>query len=270
MLDYVVDRQECKFADEFLPDYGNITQVKFVCPFAPSDAAHACGSVIYDPCIPNILVTFNYDEAQIASQAIPDVFHSALVWMTFTWEDMDMDLIQGATPPVTLMRNVHLMGTVRRYLRIMFRTSGHILEGFFSGSKKFTLAETTILGANPYNFIPRTNNTASLYILQEHDSSDFLTVTDTQTDTILAGLSSIGGMLNIGEIALSILFGLSLMALLDLEGLSLVSPGERATREDSDSGDETRRAGDLKEGSTREENAMSSRGDDDIKEKTNF
>ncbi|KDQ21910.1 hypothetical protein BOTBODRAFT_216929 [Botryobasidium botryosum FD-172 SS1] len=265
-----VYRQECEFAYEFPPN-STLAQVGFACPFAWSGAAPACGSRVYDPCIPNILVTFNYDQAQIAPQAIPDVFHSALMWTTFTFEDLDVVSIQDATPPITLMRNVHLIGTVRRYLRIMFRTSGHFWAGLFSDPDQFTIAETTILGANPYDFIPRTNNTASLYILQEYDSSDFRTVTDTQTDTILGGLSSVGGILSIGEKVLSILFGLSLIALLDLEGFSLFSPGERATEEDSDSGDDSRRAGqeDLNEG-TRGENAvllMSSRSDVDIKEK---
>jgi len=159
------------------------------------------------------------------------------VWTTFTLGDQYLLEIGESTPPTTLLRNMHQIGSVRRFLRVMSRPSGNVWVGLFKDPQKFVLAQMTILGPNPYDFIPRTNNTASLFILQEYDSSDYHTIADGQDPSVFGGLSNIGGMLTFGETVLGLLFGLSLLALLDLEDFSLFPSTSEGTKDEGQSKD---------------------------------
>jgi len=127
--------------------------------------------------------------------------------------------------------------------RVRSQSSGNFWEGLFGTPQKFVFAQTTILGPNPYDFFPRVNNTASLFIFQEYDTSEYRTVTDAQDAAVLGGLSNVGGMLTFGETVLSLLLGLSLLALLDLEDFSLFAATPEGRKDEGQSKDADASAG---------------------------
>jgi len=91
------------------------------------------------------------------------------------------------------------------------------------------------------------NDTASLLILQGADIGGLRTVADSQDPNALTGLSNVGGMLTFGEVVLGMLFGLSLLALLDLEDFSLFPSSQHTPvggRDEGQSEDTEARVGD--------------------------
>ncbi|KDQ06222.1 hypothetical protein BOTBODRAFT_264051 [Botryobasidium botryosum FD-172 SS1] len=172
----------------------------------------------YVPCVPNILVMFNYTATKIPALAMPDIFQSVVVAITFTRHEQPNDQFADAldeTLPVPLLRNAHIMGSIRRTVRRKFSTS--FWGGLTGTSHNFTIAETTILGPNPYDFFPRLNNTASLLLLQGINTRELRTITDVQDPSPFTAMSNIGGMVTIGGVIFSTLFGLGYAALLGLE-----------------------------------------------------
>jgi len=219
---------------DFYTDY-----IVFSCPFAQpqvatsNPATAACnvansdwmGASVYTPCIPNILVTFDYAKAKIPAQAIPDILQSIQLLIAFRLGDQYTNLVLGETSAISLLENTHLVGTLKRFLRVTSRPATNSRQGLFLKTQMFAVAELTILGPNPYNFFPRVNNTASLLILQEFVNTPIRIVSDAQEPSFLGILSNLGGMLTFGQVVLSFFFGLGLLALLDLEGFSLFPHG---------------------------------------------
>lgn len=186
-------------------------------------------------CVPNILVTFNYDIAQIPALAIPDIFESIIVAITFTpYNQTDSQFLDALdeTLPTPLLRNTHIIGSIRRALRR--KPPANFWSGLFGASRDFPVAETTILGPNPYDFFPRPNNTASLLLLQGIDIHKLRTMTDIQDPSLWTAVSNIGGMLTIGGVILSALFGLGYPALLGLEDFSLFPPSQKSMKAEED------------------------------------
>ncbi|KDQ06219.1 hypothetical protein BOTBODRAFT_39741 [Botryobasidium botryosum FD-172 SS1] len=195
----------------------------------------------YVPCVPNILIGFNYAATKIPALAVPDMFQSAVVRIAFTRHnqpDSHLRDVLYETLPIPLLRDTHMMGSIRRTLRRKF--SPGFRGGLLGTSQNFTVAETTILGPNPYNFFQRTNNTASLLLFQGVDTTELRTISDIQDPSPWTALSNIGGMLSIGGVILSTLFGLGYAALLGLEDFSLFPSSQKSTQAGEDEESEKR------------------------------
>ncbi|KDQ06224.1 hypothetical protein BOTBODRAFT_39748 [Botryobasidium botryosum FD-172 SS1] len=162
----------------------------------------------------------------------------------FTRHNQTTDQFEGAqreTLSIPLPKNTHMMRNIRRVVRR--KRSPSFWGGLFGTSYNFTIAETTILSPIPYDLFPQPNNTASLLLLQGGDTGGFYTISDIQDPTLWTVLSNIGGMLSIGGVILSVLFGLEYAALLGLEGFSLFPSRSKSTQAREDEERQMGRAG---------------------------
>ncbi|KDQ06218.1 hypothetical protein BOTBODRAFT_193161 [Botryobasidium botryosum FD-172 SS1] len=190
----------------------------------------------YVPCVPNVLITVNYDIAQIpALTAAPDTIESIVVAITFTRRNQpgsQVANILDETLPIPLLRNTHAMGSIRHVVRRKHSTG--FRGGLAGTSHDFILAETTVLGPNPYEFFPRPNSTASLLVLPGIDTSELRTISDIQDSSIWTAMSNIGGIVTIGGIIFSTLFGLGCAAPLGLEDVSFFPSSQKRTQDGDD------------------------------------
>lgn len=67
----------------------------------------------YDPCIPNVLIEFDYDKVVAPPEYRDHLISSASVWVGFT--DQYTDII-ASTHPLALLNNINLLASYRRYM----------------------------------------------------------------------------------------------------------------------------------------------------------
>lgn len=71
-------------------------------------AAADCVSGTWNPCMPDVSITFDYNVVGIPAETEPDIPTSASVWTSFT---SDIPDIINTFVPYNLLSDVHLIGS---------------------------------------------------------------------------------------------------------------------------------------------------------------
>jgi len=118
--------------------------------------------------------------------------------------------ITDTTRPLTLFRDVHLMGGWFVEVRRKFTSHRWAFLGAFQDLHTFRVADITIYGNNPYNS-PK-NSTASVYLSGFRDYfSEWRITQDTSPNSFLDGMSKIGGISGAVSGILALIFGWGLV-----------------------------------------------------------
>ncbi|KAF9033462.1 hypothetical protein BDZ89DRAFT_551337 [Hymenopellis radicata] len=109
----------------------------------------------------------------------------------------------------TMLPNEHLVSGVDAHIRQRFAEANAATLGLSSISKMrtFLVADLVGLRPNPSSTIPRDSNTGSLYLYRQPHRGDWTIVTDYREDSVLSGLSQVGGFWTLVNGLLAFVFG---------------------------------------------------------------
>ena len=130
--------------------------------------------------------------------------------------------------PIPLIPNVHLLGGVLRNIRHEYRglvlaslgvfTSVHPLVHIFftyilimaHQTKKYLTSFVPLLMPDPLLDIPQDNNTATLHLYMQADTSNWCFTIDYQDKSILARISAVGGFWTVANGIFATIFSMTL------------------------------------------------------------
>ncbi|KDQ13690.1 hypothetical protein BOTBODRAFT_365381 [Botryobasidium botryosum FD-172 SS1] len=170
--------------------------------------------------MPNVLVTIDYSKVGISGNQEMAIFGSASVWIGLTNSISD---IYHTTTPITILPSSHRIGSFTMSARRMFAADTGSTFGVFQRYRTFGVIDTTIHGDNPYYSTPRGNNVSSLQLFQQFDPSALRIVQDTTINSVLNGLSDLGGLYTAMNGIVFYMFQWSLAELLGVQDFALVS-----------------------------------------------
>jgi len=209
--------------------------VKATCPLVPDDAEGApiaCSKDPgYDPCWPDILVTFDYNVLGTPPQERTQGAFSASMWIGFAPNSID---VTDTTFSVTLINNIHLMGSWAMNVRRKFHIGSPVpsFMGLFQQYDTFGVIDTAIYGPNTDTTFSSKPNTSSMLLFQLYDPSEWRILEDVSVNSFLRGLSSLGGVFTASNGIFLFVFGFGLMSVLGIDRFSLLKgdkhhPGAR-------------------------------------------
>ncbi|KAF8995732.1 hypothetical protein BDZ89DRAFT_1084587 [Hymenopellis radicata] len=162
---------------------------------------------------PDLLVTVNFTALDLlpsSNNTVPGFRKSPDSVSVFVGTINDIVDVFDNTQAAVLMPGQHLMSGMDAHIRQRFAWNGAVTFGIASLSKMRTFLVTDLVGLmpNPSTDIARENNTASLYLyMYPHRVSEWTIVADTQEDTVLSGLSLVGGFWTFANGLVAFFFG---------------------------------------------------------------
>jgi len=179
----------------------------------------------FDPCWPDLLVTFDYNALGILPQQGSKGPYSASIWTGFAPAFID---ITDSNDPLTLINNVHLIGSWTMNVRRKYRMGSPVptFLGMFQRYDTYGIIDTVIYGTNPDVTTIR-SNTSSLLLFQLYDPSQWRIDQDMSINSFLAGLSNLGGIFTAANGIFLFVFGFGLMNILGIDRFSLLRGDKR-------------------------------------------
>ncbi|KAF9033450.1 hypothetical protein BDZ89DRAFT_1130968 [Hymenopellis radicata] len=154
---------------------------------------------------PDLLVSVNFTSLGILSKNATGDPNSYILGRETSYSTVSVmaglskgtaDVLTNAQAAV-LLPNEHLLSGVDAHVRQRFTEAGTATLGLSSLNRVFAnifCGRPRRSKANPSLAIPRDNNTGSLYLYKQvHQTEDWTIVTDYREDSVLSGLSQVGG-----------------------------------------------------------------------------
>jgi len=179
----------------------------------------------------NILVTVDYTALSNTSAYIVDVQSGPLMWIGLG--DTPEDIIQTTTP-IALIRNIYLVGSWSVIVRSKFGDPPQPYWGILQGYNTFRIAEAVIYGNSPDGYTPSKINTSSILLFRPPDLIEYPVVTDVSINSVLHGLSNIGGIFTAANGVFIFVFGWGIIEVLGLGHFALLRRDKNNTGKSKD------------------------------------
>jgi hypothetical protein len=175
---------------------------------------------------PDLLITVNFTALGINATSLPN-YASKTVLIVVGMHDDTVDILRN-TVPISLVPDAHLLGGVQINIRYQYKSPILASLGAFSSvrpsvhiffthilimthqTKKYLTTVVPFLTPDPSLNIPRDNNTATLRLYIQPDSSDLRVSTDYREKSILGGISALGGFWTVVNGIFATIFGTTL------------------------------------------------------------